>query len=99
MSHRLRPESAAQVIHFPDTLDAFHVVRMRPHLARLLNRHPRRLVLDLAQTRQVKLAGLGMLVDRLRRLGNGSSEIQFLNASPQVSRTLARAGVNGFAAS
>ena len=86
----------SNVIHFPDTLDALEMVRMRPQLTRLLNRHPKQIVLDLAATREVKLAGLGILWDRLRRSGNGHSEIQFLNVSPPVYRTLVRAGVNGF---
>ena len=83
------------VIRFPSTLDAFQMVRMKSQLARLLNRHPRRLFLDLGQTREVKLAGLGILVDRLKRL-NGHSEIRFSNVSPRVHRTLVRAGMNGF---
>lgn len=84
------------VIRFPDTLDAFQMVRMKPRLTRLLNRHPKLLLLDLAATRRVELAGLGMLVDRLRRLGNGHGVIRFSNVSPQVHRTLMRAGVDSF---
>ena len=96
MSQRLRSDSSMNVIHFPDTLDALQMVRIKPRLTRLLNRHPKRLLLDLAETRQVKLAGLGMLMDRLMRLGNGLGEIRFLNASPAVYRTLARAGMDAF---
>jgi len=81
------------VIRFPVTLDAFHMVRMKPRLTRLLNRHPQLLLLDLARTRQVKLAGLGILVDRLKRQGNGTSVIRFSNVSPQIHRTLSRAGM------
>ncbi len=94
MSRHLREDGSVDVLHFPGTLDAFEMVRMRPHLTRLLNRHPRVLVLDLAATRRVELAGLGILVDRLRRMGNGS-RIQFSNVSPAVHRTLVRAGVDG----
>lgn len=96
MSQRLKNGNSMKVLHFPDTLDAFEMVRMRPRLTRVLNRHPKLLLLDFAETRQVKLAGLGILVDRLRRFGNGHSEIRFSNVSPQVHRTLVRAGVNGF---
>ena len=87
------------VIRFPGTLDAPEMVRMKSRLTRLLNRHPKLLLLDLAETRRVELAGLGMLVDRLKRLGNGHSVIRFSNVSPQVHRTLARAGMNGFLSS
>lgn len=93
MPQRLRQNTSVDVLHFPDTLDASHMVRMKPHLTRLLNRHPKLLLLDLAETRQINLAGLGMLIDRLRRSGNGS-RFQFSNVSPQVHRTLLRAGVN-----
>ena len=97
MSQRMKVASA-NVIRFPGTLDAPQMVRMKSRLTRLLNRHPRRLFLDFGETEQVNLAGLGILVDRLRRL-NGHSEIFFSNVSPQVHRTLIRAGVNGFLAS
>ncbi len=96
MGQRLKSGNSVNVLHFPDILDALEMVRMRPRLMRVLNRHPKRVVLDLAETRQVKLAGLGILVDRLKRFGNGHSEIRFSNVSPQVHRTLIRAGVNGF---
>ena len=94
MSQHGRQKSSVNVIHFPSTLNAPEMVRMKPHLARLLNRHPKLLLLDLSATRRVELAGLGMLVDRLRRYGNGS-EVRFSNVSPQVHRTLIRAGLNG----
>ena len=87
------------VIRFPGTLDALEMVRIKPRLTRLLNRHPRLLLLDLGETRRVELAGLGILVDRIKRLGNGHSIVRFSNVSPPVHRTLARAGMNAFLAS
>lgn len=89
------------VIRFPGTLDAFQMVRMKPRLTRLLNRHPKLLFLDLARTRRVELAGLGILIDRLRRNGNGHGRVRFSfsNVSPAVHQTLARAGLNGLSLS
>ena len=95
MSHRLKQEGTANVIRFPGTLDAFQMVRLKPRLTRLLNRHPKLLLLDMAATQRVELAGLGMLIDRLRRVGNGHGLIRFSNVSPAVHQTLSRAGVNG----
>ena len=95
MAQNGRPGHSADVIRFSDTLDATQVVRMRSRLTRLINRHPKVVLLDLTATKRVELAGLGMLMDRLRRLGNGHSTIRFSNASSQVYRTLARAGVDG----
>ena len=97
MGETFRQGSSAKVLRFPGTLDASEMVRMKSRLTRLLNLHPKVLLLDLAQTRQVKLAGLGILLDRLKHFGNGhGGEIRFLNVSPQVHQTLARAGVDGF---
>ncbi len=87
------------VIRFPGTLDALEMVRMKPRLTRLLNRHPKLLLLDLGQTQRVELAGLGILVDRIKRLGNGHGIVRFSNVSARVHRTLARAGMNAFLAS
>ncbi len=97
MSHRLRGENSVNVLHFPDALDAAEIVRMKSRLTRLLNQHPKVLLLDLTATRRVSLAGLGMLLDRLKRLGNGTG-VRFTNPSQIVHRTLARAGVDGLVA-
>lgn len=94
MLQTVKGEGAVDVIRFPGTLDAFHMMRLKSHLTRLLNRHPKILFLDLAQTQRVELAGLGMLIDRVKRLGNGHGVVRFSNVSPTVHRTLARAGVN-----
>ena len=93
MSQPVKSRGFASVVHLPSTLDPIHMIRMKPQLTRLLNRHPRLLVIDLTETRQVKLAGLGMLIDRIRRSRNGTGEIRFSNASPRVQETLVRAGV------
>lgn len=98
MPHRLKMQTSVDVIHFPDTFDASQMIRMKSRLSRLLNRHPKMLLLDLTETREIKLAGLGMLIERLSRASNGTG-VRFTNASPVVHRTLARAGVDGLLAS
>ncbi len=95
MAQNGRQEQTHNVIRFTDTLDATQVVRMKSKLTRLLNRHPKVVFFDLTATKRVELAGLGMLVDRLRRFGMGQSAVRFSNASSQVYRTLERAGVDG----
>jgi len=95
MSEHLRAGERVSVLRLPRTLDASQAVRMRSRLTRLLNRNPRFLFLDLKATREVKLVGLGILIDRLKRLGNGHGEIRFSNGSPRICRTLVRAGLNG----
>jgi len=98
MTHRLKTLDSVNVIHFPDRFDASQMIRMKSRLSRLLNRHPKMLLLDLTETREIKLAGLGMLIERLGRASNGTG-VRFTNASPVVCRTLARAGVDGLIAS
>ena len=94
MAQNGRQEHFHNVIRFTDTLDATEVVRMKSQLTRLLNRHPKVVFFDLTATKRVELAGLSMLVDRLRRLGTRHSAVRFSNASSQVYRTLERAGVD-----
>lgn len=98
MGHRLRQGHSVNVIRFPGTLDAPQMVRMKSRLTRVLNQHPRLLLLDLGATHRIELAGLGILIDRLHRAVNGSGEVRFSNVSPQVHRTLVRAGVNALIA-
>lgn len=74
-------------------LDASEMVRLKMKMNQLIRRKQKKMVLDLEKTRQVDLAGLGILVERLNFLRSLNGDIKLCNLKSQVSDTLKMVGV------
>ena len=83
------------MLRFNGDLDALSMIKMKDRMNRLLNRNHKRLLLDLKDTRHVELAGVGILVDRLRKVREQKGDIKLCNLRPEVERTFQMIGVNG----
>ncbi|MFZ5801962.1 MAG: STAS domain-containing protein [Candidatus Omnitrophota bacterium] len=95
MAFRMRNRMGVEVLHFPGDLDASHMVVVKDRLARLLKKNRKKVLMDLSDTRRVELAGLGILVDRLRTIRALKGDIKFCHMSPEVRRALDMIGMNG----
>ena len=95
MAYRMRTRMGVDIVHFPGDLDAAQMVKVKNRLARLLKKNRKKLLLDLSQTRRVELAGVGILVDRLRTVRALNGDIKFCNMSPEVRCSLEMIGING----
>jgi anti-sigma B factor antagonist len=95
MSERVKTRMGVDVLRFDGDLDAVEMVKFKNRLTRLLNRRHKKLLLDLSRTRRVELAGLGILVDRLRTVRAQQGDIKLCNLRPEVEKTFRMVGVNG----
>ena len=95
MAYRSRSKMGVDVLRFGEDLSAGEMVKLKIRLTRLLNRRHKKLLLDLSRTRHVELAGLGILVDRLRRVRAQKGDIKLCNMHPEVEKELKMVGVNG----
>jgi len=68
MVYHARTKIGVDVLRFNGDLDALSMIKMKGRMNRLLNRNHKRLLLDLKDTKHVELAGVGILVDRLRKV-------------------------------
>ncbi|MDD5218563.1 MAG: STAS domain-containing protein [Candidatus Omnitrophica bacterium] len=93
MAYRLRAKMGVNVLRFPSDLNAGEMVKMKNYLARLIKKNRKKLLLDLSQTRHVELAGVGILVDRLRSVRAQKGDIKFCNMRPEVERVLDMIGL------
>ncbi len=80
---------------FTGDLNALSMIKMKDRMNRLLNKNHKRLLLDLKETRHVELAGVGILVDRLRKVREQKGDIKLCNLRPEIERTFQIIGVNG----
>jgi len=90
-----RTKVGVDVLRFNGDLDALSMIKMKERMNRLLNKNHKRLLLDLQDTRHVELAGVGILVDRLRRVREQKGDIKLCNLRPEVEKTFQMIGVNG----
>ena len=84
-----------EVLNCSRALDADEMVSMKNKMNRLISRNQKNLVLDMSQTSSVDLAGLGILVERLRTMRSLNGDIKFCNIRPEIYQVLQLVGLNG----
>jgi len=84
-----------EVLNCSESLDANEMVSMKNRMNRLINRNQKRVVLDMSRTASIELAGLGILIERLRTIRSLSGDIKFCNVRPEVQEILHLVGLNG----
>ena len=92
---RTNGKSSIEVLRCSQTLDADGMVSMKNRMNRLMSRNQKKVVLDLSRTCSMDLAGLGMLVERIRVLRSAKGDIKFCNVRPELHETLQLVGLNG----
>lgn len=95
MAYRMRTKMGVEVLRFTGDLNAVEMVRFKKHLACLLRKNRKKLLLDLSETRHVELSGVGILVDRLRSIRAQKGDIKLCNMRPEVERVLEMIGISG----
>lgn len=82
------------VLRCPGDLNAARMVKIKTRFHRLLNQNRRFFLLDLKQAHHADLAGLGILVDRMRKIRSLKGDIRLFNLRPEVDETLRMIGLN-----
>lgn len=95
MVYHARVKIGVEILRFDGDLNVPSMIKMKGRMNRLLNKNHKRLLLDLSETRHVELAGVGMLVDRLRKVREQHGDIKLCNLRPEVEKTFRLIGVNG----
>ena len=101
MSHRLNGNSRVEVdvVRCPGDLNANRMAQMKSRFSRLINQNRRRVIFDLKEARHADLAGLGILVDRIRRIRLLNGDIRLVNLHPEVTEIFRMIGLNQVIAS
>ncbi len=96
MGHRLNGNgrNPVNVVRCPGDLNATRMVEIKNRFSRLMNRNRRFFLLDLEQANHADLAGLGILIDRIRKVRSLKGDIRLFNIRPEVSQILHMIGLN-----
>ena len=95
MAQRSRLKRGVEVVRCQGDLSAGEMVKVKSRLSTIMKRQQKKVVLDLSNARNVELAGVGILVDRLRQLRAAKGELKICNLRPEVKKTLNMIGVDG----
>lgn len=87
-------KASVDVVRCPGDLNASQMVQMKARFNRLLNQNRRFFLLDLGRANHADLAGLGILVDRIRKVRSLKGDIRLFNLSPGVFDILKMIGLN-----
>jgi len=75
-------------------LDAGAMVKLKDRMNQLVKKNQKRVLLDLGKTRQADLAGIGMLIERVRMMRSLKGDIKLCNLRRPVLDTLQMVGVS-----
>jgi anti-anti-sigma factor len=87
--------TSVNVMRCPGDLNVSYMVQSKSRFRRLMNQRIKFFLLDLQHARHVELAGLGILVDRLRQIRSNKGDIRLFNLHPEVLKTLQMVGITG----
>lgn len=83
-----------EVLRCKGDLNAVSMVTIKNKVSRLLNKNRKNLLLDMKKTDRVDLAGLGILVERVKNIRSVNGDIKLCNVQPQVHDTFRLVGVS-----
>jgi anti-anti-sigma factor len=83
-----------EILDCTGRLDASAMVKLKNRMNHFVKKNRIKVLLDLSRTHHVDLAGLGILIERLRMLRSLNGDIKLCNLRRQVSDTLRLVGVS-----
>lgn len=75
-------------------LDAPSMVTFKNKLRKLMEKNRNKVILDLARTKDADLAGLGILVERIKEARTADGDIKLCNLNEDLAKTFKLVGVS-----
>jgi len=94
MSAHNKDKNAIDVLRCRGDLNAASMVTIKNQVSRLMNKNRKKVLLDLKKTEHVDLAGLGILVERIKKIRAVEGDIKLCNVQPHVNETFRLVGVS-----
>ena len=96
MGHRLNGngKSGVDIVRCAGDLNATRMVEIKSRFSRLMNQNKRFFLLDLKQAHHADLAGIGILIDRIKKVRSLKGDIRLFNLRPEVEQILQIIGLN-----
>ena len=94
MAPHTHAKDGVDILRCKGDMNATAMVTFKNKVSRLMRRNHKRVLLDLNRTKHVDLAGLGILVERIKKIRSIDGDIKLCNVPPQVRETFRLVGVS-----
>ena len=94
MAPQTKDKEKVDVLRCRGDLNASSMVLIKNKVSRLMHKNRKNVLLDLGKTQHVDLAGLGILVERIKKIRSVDGDIKLCNVRPQVLQTFCLVGVS-----
>jgi len=91
---RPRARSHVEILRCNGDLSATTMVSFKNKVRKLMENNQKNVVLDMKKAKHVDLAGLGILVERIKQIRAINGDIKLCNVQPQVNATFRLVGVS-----
>ncbi len=89
-----KEDGQVNVVRCNGDLNATAMVTVKNKVRRLMSKNHKNVLLDLSSVKHVDLAGLGILVERIKKIRDVDGDIKLCNVQPQVNETFRLVGVS-----
>ena len=89
-----KEKGKVDVLRCNGDLNASSMVTIKNKVSKLIERNRKNVLLDLRKTQHVDLAGLGILVERMKKIRSVHGDIKLCNVRPHVFETFCLVGVS-----
>ncbi len=94
MAARIKVKEEVEVIRCNGDLSVNSMTIFKSKVKKLMDKNQRKVVLDLGKANQVDLAGLGLLVEKIRQVRSVKGDIKLCNVSSSVKDAFRIVGVS-----
>lgn len=92
MPSKVRSEGSVDILEVGGDIGALNMVRVKNRMAKLIKKERTKVILDLRRARHIDFAGLGILVERLRRVRALNGDLKLVGLNPYILRLLKGTG-------
>ena len=88
------PEEKVDILDIKGDIDIFDMVWIKDQLDKLIEKDHKKIILYFRNTEHIDFIGLGMLVERLRRMRALNGDLKLVGLNPYVLKLLKMTGVS-----
>lgn len=92
MTHSFRSQGSVDILEVAGDIDALDMVRVKNRITKLIDKDRTKVILSLKRAKHIDFVGLGILVERLRKVRALNGDLKLVGLNPYVLRVLKSIG-------
>lgn len=88
------PQQNIDVLDVAGNINAFDMIRIKNRLDKLIKKDHTKIILHFKNVKQIDFIGLGILIERLRRIRALDGDLKLVGLNPYILKLFRKTGVN-----